>query len=147
MPLATLGSHQMVGTALEFVDGRLHEQKCYGTFEEDMPEIDFRFRILFVKHDGEFKMHSHEYSELVFVLGGRATHMTEIEEYELETGDVFVINGNKKHGFKNCQGLNLCNIMFDSEQFLSGKQELEEMMGYQALFDLQPRTRRVDHFL
>jgi AraC-like DNA-binding protein len=37
--------------------------------------------------------------------------------------------------------------MFDPEQFLSGKQELEEMMGYQALFDLQPRTRRVDHFL
>ena len=86
MPLVALGPQKIVGTAQEFVDGRLHEQKCYGTFEDDMPETDFRFRILFVKHDGDFKMHAHEYSELVFVMGGRAIHITEIEEYELETG-------------------------------------------------------------
>ena len=136
----------MVGTAQEFVDGNLQEQKCYGTFREDMPEDDFRFRILFVKHNGDFKMHSHEYSELVVVMDGRATHRNEIGEYELETGDVFVITGNKQHGFKNCQELRLCNIMFDPDQFLTGRKDVEEMMGYQALFDLQPRTLGTGQF-
>ncbi len=146
MPLASLRQNHLVGTALEFTEGRLHEQKCYGSYADDMPEPDFRFRIAFVQHDGDFKMHAHEYSELVFVLGGRAIHRTEIEEYPLETGDVFVIGGEKKHGFKDAQRLNLCNVMFDPEQFLSDRAELEEMMGYHALFDLQPRTRSGDRF-
>ncbi len=136
----------VVGTALEYAQGRSHEQKCYGTFAEDMPELDFRFRIAFVEHEGDFKMHAHEYSELVFVMGGRGIHQTEMEEYALETGDVFVISGERMHGFKEAKKLNLCNIMFDPSQFLAGKSELEEMMGYHALFDLQPRTRSVDRF-
>ena len=142
----SLNFNEVVGTALEFAEGRQHERKCYGSYAEDIPEQDFRFRIAFVEHDGGFKMHAHEYSELVFVLGGRATHVTEIEEHELENGDVFVISGDRKHGFKHAQGLSLCNIMFDPEQFLCGRKELEEMMGYQALFELQPRTRSVDRF-
>ncbi len=146
MPLQPLNPAKAVGTALEFTEGRLHEQKCYGSFAEDMPESDFRFRIAFVQHEGEFKMHSHEYSELVFVMGGRGVHRTEIEEYDLETGDVFVISGDRKHGFRDAEKLSLCNIMFDSSQFLEGRSELEEMMGYHALFDLQPRTRSVDRF-
>ena len=146
MVAASLESNEVVGTALEFTEGRHYERKCYGSYAGDMPEQDFRFRIAFVKHEGDFKMHSHEYSELVFVLSGRATHVTELEEHELENGDVFVISGDRKHGFKNAQGLSLCNIMFDPEHFLRGRKELEEMMGYQALFELQPRTRGVDRF-
>lgn len=146
MPTAAEASDQIIGAAHQFIDGRLHEQKYYGTFEEDMPEKDFRFRILFVQHNGDFKMHAHEYSELVFVFGGRATHVTEIENYKLEAGDVFVISGNRRHGFRNAQNLDLCNIMFDPFQFLTGKAELEEMMGFHALFDLQPRTKSRDGF-
>ena len=44
------------------VYGRLYEQKCYGTFAEDMPESYFCFRIAFVQHEGDFKLHAHEYS-------------------------------------------------------------------------------------
>lgn len=146
MSLATLHSQEIVGTALEFAEGRSYQRKCYGSYTEDMPEADFRFRVAFVKHDGDFAMHAHEYSELVFVLGGRATHLTEIEEYPLETGDVFVISGDRRHGFRDAQDLTLCNIMFDPNQFLVGRNEIEEMMGYHALFDLQPRTRSVDRF-
>jgi AraC-like DNA-binding protein/mannose-6-phosphate isomerase-like protein (cupin superfamily) len=143
---ASLKFNEVVGTALEFTEGRHYERKCYGSYAEDMPDQDFRFRIAFVQHEGDFKMHAHEYSELVFVMSGRATHVTEIEEHELENGDVFVISGDRKHGFRDAQGLSLCNIMFDPDQFLRGRKELEEMMGYQALFELQPRTRSVDRF-
>ncbi|MBT7866606.1 MAG: hypothetical protein HN763_09665, partial [Opitutales bacterium] len=81
---ASLKFNEVVGTALEFTEGRHYERKCYGSYAEDMPEQDFRFRIAFVQHEGDFKMHAHEYSELVFVMSGRATHVTEIEEHELE---------------------------------------------------------------
>ena len=49
--------------------------------------------------------------------------------------------------FRDANKLNLCNLMFDPSQFLEGRSELEEMMGYHALFDLQPRTRSVDRRL
>lgn len=68
MKLKASGTADAVGTALEYTEGRLYEQKCYGTFAEDMPESDFRFRIAFVQHEGDFKLHAHEYSELVFVM-------------------------------------------------------------------------------
>lgn len=124
----------------------MKEQRCYGTFREDMPDPAFRFNILFVKHDGAFKMHSHEYCELVIVLGGRGVHLTDYENYALEEGDVFVITGNTRHGFRDAKDLKLCNIQYDPHQFLRGQRPLNKMMGYHALFDLEPRSNQPDHF-
>jgi AraC-like DNA-binding protein/mannose-6-phosphate isomerase-like protein (cupin superfamily) len=136
----------LIGTALEFSAGKIREQRCYGTFNEDMPNRSFRFNILFVKHSGAFKMHAHEYSELVIVLGGRGTHLTDAENYPLEEGDVFVISGNTRHGFQDAHDLQLCNIQFDPHQFLKGHRALDRMMGYHALFDLAPRSQTGSHF-
>lgn len=135
----------LIGVALEFSAGKIKEQRCYGTFDEDMPNPAFRFNILFVKHSGAFKMHAHEYSELVIVLGGRGTHLTDIENHLLEEGDVFVISGNTRHGFRDAQNLQLCNIQFDPNQFLRGQRTLDRMMGYHALFDLAPRSQAAAH--
>ena len=143
-PLSKPGD--LIGVALEFSAGKIKEQRCYGTFDEDMPNRAFRFNILFVKHDGEFKMHAHEYSELVIVLGGRGTHLTDAENYSLEEGDVFVISGNTRHGFRDAHNLQLCNIQFDPHQFLRGHRALDRMMGYHALFDLAPRSHGAGHF-
>ncbi|MEW6304217.1 MAG: AraC family transcriptional regulator [Verrucomicrobiota bacterium] len=137
---------ELIGIAWELSDGREKEQRCYGTFRDDLPDPAFRFNILFVKHEGAFKVHSHEYSELVIVLGGRGIHLTDYEDYQLEEGDVFIISGNTRHGFKDSQGLKLCNIQYDPRQFLRGQRELDRMMGYHALFDLEPRSTQPDHF-
>jgi AraC-like DNA-binding protein/mannose-6-phosphate isomerase-like protein (cupin superfamily) len=137
---------ELIGIAWELDSGKLTEQRCYGTFREDMPDPAFRFNILFVQHQGAFKMHSHEYCELVIVLGGRGVHLTDHENYPLEEGDVFVITGNTRHGFKDAVDLKLCNLQYDSRQFLRGQHALERMMGYHALFDLEPRSSQPDHF-
>jgi len=136
----------LIGVALEFSAGKLKEQRCFGTFDEDMPNRSFRFNVLFVKHDGGFKMHAHEYSELVIVMGGRGLHLTDYENYPLEEGDVFVITGHTRHGFRDARQLQLCNIQFDPHQFLRGQPALDRMMGYHALFDLEPRSNQPDHF-
>jgi AraC-like DNA-binding protein/quercetin dioxygenase-like cupin family protein len=137
---------KLIGIAWELSAGQLREQRCYGTYRDDLPDPAMRFNVLFVKHDGAFKMHSHEYSELVIVLGGRGVHLTDYENYPLEEGDVFVIKGNTRHGFSEARDLKLCNIQYDPDQFLRGQRALEKMMGYHALFDLEPRSYRPEHF-
>lgn len=130
----------VVGTATEFITGERKTTVCYGTYNGDMFDQSFRFRISFVEHNDEFQMHSHEYSELVIVLAGRAIHLTDVESHPLQTGDVVVINAGRSHGFAEAKGLQLCNIMYDPQQFLSGERELESLMGYRALFELGPRS-------
>jgi len=137
---STAGSESAVGTATEFVAGAPKRTVCYGTFAGDLSDPSFRLRISFVEHDGRFDMHSHEYAELMIVLGGRATHLTDVESHTLEGGDLFVINAGRRHGFDNAQGLRLCNIMYDPEQFFANERDLESLVGYHALFQIAPRT-------
>lgn len=137
---------KIIGSALELNSGQAKEKPCYGTYHGDIPDQSFRFNISIVEHHGSFPMHSHEYSELVIVLGGRATHLTNHGNHPLEDGDVVVINRYARHGFGDAQGLKLCNIMYDPRQFLAGHRELDKMMGYHALFDLQPRSRHPREF-
>lgn len=136
----------IVGPTTEFVAGERKQGVCYGTYAGDILDKNFRFRISFVEHDGNFEMHSHEYAELVIVLAGHAMHLTDLENHPLETGDVVVINAGRKHGFADARGLRLCNIMYDPQQFLSGERELETLTGYQALFELGPRSEQPASF-
>lgn len=137
-------ARRIIGSAVELNGNSTQQKPCYGTYHGDIPDRSFRMNITVVKHEGLFPMHSHEYTELVIVLGGRATHLTNLGDHPLEGGDVFVINRHTRHGFANAQGLKLCNIMYDPRQFLAGTRDLEKMMGYHALFDLEPRSRRTE---
>jgi AraC-like DNA-binding protein/mannose-6-phosphate isomerase-like protein (cupin superfamily) len=133
---------RIIGSAVEINGGHLRERPCYGTYHGDIPDASFRFNITVVKHQGAFPIHSHEYVELVIVLSGRAMHLTNYGNHALEDGDVVVINRHTRHGFSEAHDLTLCNIMYDPAQFLSGHRDLDKMMGYHALFDLEPRARR-----
>jgi AraC-like DNA-binding protein/mannose-6-phosphate isomerase-like protein (cupin superfamily) len=137
---------KILGTATELVAGQPRPQSCFGTYAGDMPDQRFRLRIAVIEHDDSFGMHSHEYSEICIVLGGRATHLTDYGNHPLETGDAFVINGDTRHGFTGSHKLKLCNLMFDPRQFLSGQPDLHRLMGYHALFDLQPRSTHPEEF-
>ena len=134
-------ARKIIGSAVELNGGCTKEKPCYGTYHGDIPDRSFRLNITVVQHEGSFPLHSHEYAELVIVLGGRATHLTNYGNHPLEDGDVVVINRHTKHGFADAQGLKLCNIMYDPRQFLAGQRDLDKMMGYHALFDLEPRSR------
>src|SRR5438105_2291615 len=104
---------------------------------------DFRFYIQIVgfRH-GYFAEHSHEFSELVVILEGVGIHIDGNEAYPLTAGDVFVLNGNAVHGFRDAQGLQLCNIMYDPEDLLLAHGDLRRLPGYHALFSLEPFYRR-----
>jgi AraC-like DNA-binding protein/quercetin dioxygenase-like cupin family protein len=135
----------VIGSAWEIGGNGAARKARFGTYRGDIPDQSFRFNIVFVEHSAPFPMHSHEYSELVIVLGGRGLHLTDSESYPIEEGDTFVIPGHRRHGFGETQKLRLCNIMFDPRQFLAPHRDLRRMMGYHALFDLEPRTTPPDH--
>lgn len=134
------------GTEAELAGGQPGPKTNYNTYASDMPDLRFRLRIVVVEHKSSCQLHAHEYSEICVVLGGRGTHLTDYGNHPLEAGDAFVINGDTRHGFTDAHKLQLCNVMFDPRQFLSGQRDLQRLMGYHALFDLQPRSTHPEEF-
>lgn len=93
-----------------------------------------------------FEIHSHEFCEIVFILGGHGLHITENEAYPVEAGDVFVITGSRSHGYKELDNLNLINIYYDPKDIHMPIHDLFTLAGYQALFTLEPAYRRQHRF-
>ena len=139
-------SPRTIGRAVQTVGGVEQVQTCTGTVRGDLPDPKLRFNILFVRHDEPFPFHGHEYSELVIVLGGRSGHRTDVEDFPIGAGDVFVINRPHRHGFPNPERLELCNLQFDPKVFFAGQRDLATMMGFHALFDLEPRWKQSRRF-
>ncbi len=90
--------------------------------------------------------HKHDYGEIAFVLGGTGVHVTDTEKYSLMRGDVFVINGDKAHGFTNLKDLHIFNILYSYKQFNLLKKELKKLKGFNILFADQPSQRNFKGF-
>lgn len=109
---------------------------------------DFSFYIQYGQHEIDMFVHQHiDFSELVIVLHGNATHVVNTEEMFIKKGDIFVINGDTSHGYKNPHEFRICNIMYKPELLELAGPELRTMKGYQALFVIEPYYRNIDHSL
>lgn len=101
--------------------------------------IDFPFHIHYGQHREDMYIHTHEdFSELVVILNGTATHIVDDEEYHIKKGDVFVINENTSHGFSHPKNFRLCNIMFRPSFFLPSLSDIRTSPGFHALFLIEP---------
>ena len=90
--------------------------------------------------------HFHDFTELVFIIKGQGVQVIEQQEYIVSAGDVFVLQGNQKHYFKDSKGIEIVNIMFS----LRKKQgvisdDLRKLSGYKALFILESQYRANHH--
>lgn len=109
--------------------------------------IDFPFHIHYGQHQEDMFIHTHEdFSELVIILNGTATHLVNQEEYPIKKGDVFVINENTSHGFLHPRNFRLCNIMFRPSFFLPLLSDIRTSPGFHALFLIEPTRIRQDGF-
>ena len=108
---------------------------------------DFPFFIQYGHHDENMFLHSHaDFSELVFVLGGYATHIVNEEEYSIKKGDVFVINENTSHSYKDPHHFRICNIMFQPDYFLRDFGDIKSLPGYHSLFVIEPALTQQNGF-
>jgi len=90
--------------------------------------------------------HNHEFGELIFVLGGKGIQVTQEGETQLECCDVFVMEGEQAHGFKNTNNLDIVYVIFDLDYFNTLRKEFEGLKGFNVLFGLEPQLRKNYNF-
>ena len=61
-------------------------------------------------------IHKHEFTELVIITSGSATHQIEGELIPLDCGDVFVVHEGHSHGYTNIKNMTLINILFKAKR-------------------------------
>ncbi|MCP4750175.1 MAG: helix-turn-helix domain-containing protein [Proteobacteria bacterium] len=93
-----------------------------------------------------FGMHTHDFSELVVIVGGKGMHLTENEAYPVQRGDVFIITSDQGHGYDQLEDLNLINIYYDMSLLNIPMHDLHTLPGYTALFTLEPVYRKKHNF-
>lgn len=118
------------------------------TYHDFLPDPAFRLRVQVKEWNAPLlEMHSHEFAELVIMLGGEVMHELSPEIiYPLQAGDVFVINRGLEHGYRDAARARICNILYDPDQCLTLHSDAQRLAGYHALFFLEPACRRQDHF-
>ncbi|AEV29282.1 DNA-binding domain-containing protein, AraC-type [Sphaerochaeta pleomorpha str. Grapes] len=97
-------------------------------------EPDLQLRV--VKRDPEipYRLHSHEFYELVFVIGGNGINFTQSEEQPIREGTVFFISPGIEHGYRNTENLVLYNVLIGKNLFAKNFLDLSELPGFQSLF-------------
>ncbi len=90
--------------------------------------------------NSDFRLHRHDFCELVFILRGSAVHIINGECYRLSPGHVYLLTGDMLHGFAEVSGLELVNILFHPAQVLF-QEQLQDIQAYRALFEIEPRYR------
>jgi AraC-like DNA-binding protein len=107
----------------------------------------FQFFIQYGGHDEDMDLHNHvDFSELVIVLNGNATHIVNTESEFIKKGNVFVIDGATSHAYKDPHDFKICNIMFRPELLRAVGPDLRTSEGFQALFVLEPFYRNIHHY-
>lgn len=108
-------------------------------------EPGFTFKIQKCPLTHDYYVHSHDFSELVVILEGSATHIIEGREYPVSAGQVFLIHGDISHGYKDVQNIQYVNVMFHPDQLLQ-LPELRLLPGFQALFYIEPFYRKERYY-
>lgn len=100
------------------------------------------------EHDLTETLHYHDFTEIVIIQKGKGIQIVEGNEYLVSAGDIFVLQGNQAHTFKDADQLEIVNIMFDENNLTNNLNfsSFKDIPGYNALFILEPKYRSLHHF-
>jgi len=122
--------------ATEHLTGRKH-----------FPDPHFRLEVMRVPQHGPSQhQHTHDFAELVVILGGHGQHQVGREVYDISAGDVFVLLGNASHCYPATKDLLLINILYDPANLRLPRADLGTLPGYHALFEVEPRFQQRQRF-
>lgn len=88
-----------------------------------------------------YPMHSHDFMELVVVIGGSGIHSSQQGDIAIGRGAVFVIKGDQAHGYRQLNQLNLINILFDLDKLAIPLLDIGRSPGFHSMFVVDPVTR------
>jgi AraC-like DNA-binding protein len=110
------------------------------------PDPGFPLSCLQYQRHQATNLHSHDFHELVVILGGHGRHLTESGDYPIQAGDVFLLRGEMAHGYADTDRMALANILFEPRRLRLPLAGLADVPGYHALFRVEPRLRQADQF-
>jgi len=105
-------------------------------FDERLP-----LRVVRMREQGAGRIHAHRFSELVLVHRGSALHVLGEDAWPIRRGDVFVIAGAQRHGYRDTRRLRISNLLFEPLERWLPVFDLADLPGYQALFGVEPARR------
>ena len=111
------------------------------------PDPRFRLHVMRIdRHDVSKKPHTHDFEELVVIVGGSGKHQVGREVYDISAGDVFVMLGGMHHCYPEANNLSLINLLYDTANLRLPLADLGTLPGYHALFQVEPRLRQRRRF-
>jgi AraC-like DNA-binding protein len=95
------------------------------------------FRMPYV--DWSRQIHSHDFHEMMIVVGGVAVHHLGDHHETISMGDVFVIPPGHHHGYDvpENSGVQVLNVLFDWKRLAMNVRDLEQIPGFHALFSVK----------
>ncbi|HEY3379783.1 MAG TPA: helix-turn-helix domain-containing protein [Armatimonadota bacterium] len=90
--------------------------------------------------------HCHDFTELAIILGGSGRHVVDDHAYPFSAGDVFVLQGQHAHCYREVCDLDIVEIQLHPGTAALLEDELRMLPGYHALFVLEPQCRRQHRF-
>jgi len=111
------------------------------------PDPRFRLHVMRIeRHEVSREPHTHDFQELVVVVGGSGKHQVGREVYDIGAGDVFVMLGGMHHCYPEARNLSLINLLYDTASLRLPLADLGTLPGYHALFQVEPRLRQRRRF-
>ena len=93
-----------------------------------------------------FNKHTHDFNEAAIIISGTAKHVVGDFEYPIKRGDVFVIKGDVVHEYTDVNNLELIDIMYFPNIFMSADLQLSSLPGFRSLFIFEPEVRAHNHY-
>ncbi|MBQ6471761.1 MAG: helix-turn-helix domain-containing protein [Victivallales bacterium] len=107
----------------------------------------FPLAIRMEENAGDIVSHQHEnFSELVIVVKGHATHLVARRKYPLIAGDVFVIGEKKNHAYTDTSDFTYCNVLMNMKSLGIPLADLLTRPGFQSLFVIDSKNTSPDRF-
>ena len=87
------------------------------------------------------RLHSHPFSEIVYIRSGTALHCHRGNRYPLFAGDCFVVSPDEEHGFYEAKKFSLTNILYYPEMLDGYAGEYRGSQGITGFLAIEPLFR------
>lgn len=106
---------------------------CMLTKNAFVGKQDFMLRGFFHEQK-DLRLHQQEFNEIVFILGGRAKHLTLHSVEQISRGDILILPDKAYHGFYETDNLKIFNLLFVLDQLPLARLWLLNHPGFKHMF-------------